>query len=88
VTWKGKPLDVLSGSEALRVSIGIDLARHPDMGILLIDRWGDLDEAGRAIVIEMADEAGCQIWTTVVGERDDDITVVIREGRHVRNRDA
>ncbi len=28
----------------------------------------------------MADRAGVQIWSTVVGERDEDVSVIIREG--------
>jgi energy-coupling factor transporter ATP-binding protein EcfA2 len=81
VTFEGKPLDLLSESERLRISVAIGLAQHPEIGIMLIDRWGDLDADRRAMVMQMADEAGCQIITTVVGERDEDITVTIREGK-------
>jgi DNA repair exonuclease SbcCD ATPase subunit len=81
VTWHGRRLELLSSSEQLRVSVALGLARHPRIAVMLIDRWGDLDDDSRRLVREMADAAGCQIWTTVVGERDQDITVTIREGR-------
>lgn len=81
VTWQGRPLSVLSSSEQLRVSVALGIAAHPDIAVMLPDRWGDLDDERRALVREMADEAGVQIITTVVGEKDEDITVVIREGR-------
>ena len=81
VTYQGRPLSVLSSSEQLRVSVALGIATHPEIGVMLIDRWQDLDDESRAIVTEMADAAGVQIWTTVVGEHDPDITVVIRDGR-------
>jgi DNA repair exonuclease SbcCD ATPase subunit len=81
VTWHGKQLSSLSSSEQLRVSIALGIATHPDIAVMLIDKWGDLDDDGRTIVREMADESGVQIWTTVVGTKDEDISVVIREGR-------
>lgn len=87
VTLDGRPLDVLSGEERLRVAVAIDIARHPEIGVMLIDRWGDLDEASRGVMRELAEASGCQIWTTIVGERDEDITVVIREGRVVEEQE-
>jgi hypothetical protein len=80
VTWQGKPLELLSGSERLRVSVALGVATHPEIAVMLIDRWGDLDDEGRAMVREMADAAGVQIWTTIVGEKDEEITIKIRDG--------
>lgn len=81
VTFTGLPMQNLSSSERLRVSVGLQIAVNPEIRIMLIDRWNDLDDDSRAIVREMADEANCQILTTVVGVKDEDITVTIREGR-------
>ncbi len=80
VTYQGTLLESISRSEQLRISVALGLARHPEIAVMLIDRWGDLDDPARKIVTEMADAANCQIWTTVVGEKDEDITVTIREG--------
>lgn len=83
VTYHGLPLANLSASERLRVSVGLGLAVNPEIRVMLIDRWNDLDDDSRQVVREMADEADCQIWSTVVGTKDEDITVVIREGKLV-----
>jgi len=88
VTWQGRPLSVLSSSEQLRVSVALGIAAHPEIAVMLIDRWGDLDDDRRAMVREMATAAGVQVWSTVVGERDEDITVTIREGRIAAGVDA
>jgi energy-coupling factor transporter ATP-binding protein EcfA2 len=80
VTWNGKALELLSGSERLRVSVAIGVATHPEIAVMLIDRWNDLDDDGRETVRAMADAAGVQIWTTIVGTRDEEITVKIRDG--------
>jgi len=80
VTLEGRPLSDLSESQRLRLSVALGVATNPEIGVMLVDKWNDLDASRRAMVIEMADAAGCQIWATVVGA-DPDATVTIREGR-------
>lgn len=80
VTYQGRKLHEMASSEALRVSVALAISDDPEIRILPIDRWGDLDEDSRAIVREMADAHDFQILTTIVGEKDEDITVVIRDG--------
>jgi hypothetical protein len=55
---------------------------------IIEDRWNDLDDDSRAVVREMADTAGFQIWSTVPGTKDEDITVEIVKGRVARVREA
>ena len=81
VTFNGRPLAQCSAAERLKISIALGLAENPAIKVMLIDRWQDLDDDSREIVRSMANEAGVQIWTTVVGSYDKDITVEIREGR-------
>jgi len=81
LVWNGRPLEDFAASEQLEVALGLDIARNPEIGIMLVDRWNDLDEELREKMFEMADAAKIQIVATTVGETDADITVIIREGR-------
>lgn len=81
VTQNGIPVSSLSSSARIRIGVALDIARHPDIGVILLDRWNDLDEERRKIVCEMCDAAGIQIIAATVGTTDPDISVVIREGR-------
>lgn len=83
LTFRGRPIDQCSTAEKLKTWFALCLAEDPAIRIMPIDRWQDLDGESRALVKSMADEAGVQIWTTVVGEDDSDITVVIRDGHMV-----
>jgi hypothetical protein len=83
LTYRGRPIDQCSTAEKLKIWFALCLAEDPAIRIMPIDRWQDLDGESRALVKSMADEAGVQIWTTVVGEDDSDITVVIRDGHMV-----
>jgi len=80
VTLHGKPSDILCTKEQLEISIQLSIAADPEIGVLLIDKWGDLDEKNRELIFEIADAADMQIITTVVGTKDDDITVIIVDG--------
>jgi hypothetical protein len=83
LTYRGRPIEQCSTAEKLKIWFALCLAEDPAIRIMPIDRWQDLDGESRALVKSMADEAGVQIWTTVVGEDDSDITVVIRDGHMV-----
>jgi hypothetical protein len=80
VTLNGIASENLCSREQLEISFGLGVAAKPGIGLMLIDKWGDLDEDGRKVVVDLADEAGLQIITTVVGDKDEDITVHIRAG--------
>jgi len=79
--WNCAPLKDLSSSQEIRVATDIGIAFGKDVKVALIDRWGDLDDKSRAIVVERTNAAGVQIISTVVGTHDPDITVTIEDGR-------
>lgn len=81
VTYQGRPMDVMSSAEQLRISVSLAVAEESDIRLLPIDKWTDLDDDSRAVIREIADAHDYQIITTVVGTRDPDITVEIMDGK-------
>jgi hypothetical protein len=74
------PLDQASGAQRLRVSVGIGLALNPRLKILLIRDASLLDEESLALVSDMAQNAGAQIWLERVGTADR-TAVIISDGQ-------
>ena len=79
VTFRDMPLTQASQAEAIRVSMAIGLALNPELKIVLIRDGSLLDTDSRALVAELADNAGAQVWIEVVGT--DSGGVVIEDGK-------
>lgn len=79
VTLNGLPLEQASDAERIRVSVGIGLAMHPKLKMLMIRNASLLDSDGMALVRQMAHDAGAQFWLERVG-RDAETTVEIIDG--------
>lgn len=80
VTFNAIPFAQASESEKLRVSLAMGLAMNPKLKVVLIRDGSLLDKQSLAIVEEMAQAAGAQVWLERVGE-DGPTTYVIEEGR-------
>lgn len=79
VTLNGLPLEQASSAEQLRVSLAMGIALNPKLKVLLIRDGSLLDESSLALVAEMAEKAGAQVWLEVVGKGG--VGIVIEDGR-------
>jgi len=79
VLLDGIPLEQSSGAQRLRCAVAMGLALNPDLKVMLIHDGSLLDEKSLAIVVEMAKEAGAQVWIEKVGDGSE-CTVVIEDG--------
>jgi hypothetical protein len=73
------PFEQAAASEQLRVSMAVALATHPKLPIALIRDASLLDGDALALVGEMAEAAGAQVWLEMVGPAGD--AVVIEDGQ-------
>jgi hypothetical protein len=79
VTYKSLPLSQASFAEQLRISVAIGLALSKGLKVMLIREGSMLDDQNRAMVAEMAEKAGAQLWLEVVG-KGKDCSVIIEDG--------
>jgi hypothetical protein len=79
VTLDGLPLEQASSAEQLRVSLAMGIGLNPKLKVLLIRDGSLLDEKSLALVAEMAEEAGAQVWLEIVGKGG--VGVVIEDGQ-------
>lgn len=79
VTFGGLPLSQASAAEQLRVSVAVAIALNPKLRVLLIRDASLLDSQSLAMVAQMAEQAGAQVWLERV-EQDSATTVVIEDG--------
>lgn len=79
VLYKGTPFSQASSAARLRTSVAIGLAMNPELKVLLIRDGSLLDEENLAMVAQMAEEAGAQVWIERVG-KGDEVSVVIEDG--------
>jgi hypothetical protein len=80
VTFNDLPLEQASTAEQLRVSVAIGLALNPKLKVLLVRNGNALDSKSLALVSEMAEKAGAQIWMERVAESAEGVTVMIEDG--------
>lgn len=78
VTLQGVPLEQASQAEQLRVSVAMGLALNPEIRVLLVRDGSLLDDQSTALLGELADRAGAQVWLEVVGTGG--VGVVIEDG--------
>lgn len=83
VTFEGIPLDQVSSSVQLRVSIAIGLALNPTLKVLLIRNGNLLDDDSLKLVAEQAAEAGAQVWMEYVTSDADGVSVMLEDG-HIK----
>lgn len=79
ITLRGIPLVQASAAEQLRVSLAMGLALNPKLKVILIRDGSLLDEKSLAVVGEMAEAAGAQVWLERVG-KGGEVGVVIEDG--------
>lgn len=79
VLFDGVPFSQASRAQQIRTSIAIGLALNPTLKVLLIKDGSLLDDDGLALVVQMADENGAQVWIERVGEKDES-AIIIEDG--------
>lgn len=81
VFYKGLPFDKrqLSQEEVIRVSFALAIAAAPNLRNVLIRDGAMLDNKHRAIIAEMAEAAGVQVYMEVVG--DHGAMIVFEDGK-------
>jgi DNA repair exonuclease SbcCD ATPase subunit len=82
VTYRGIPLDQVSTSERIRISVAIGLAMNPKLRVLLVRNGNDLDADNLEMVRKMAEEADAQVWIERI-EGAGESVVVIEDGEVV-----
>ena len=81
----GVPFEQASDAERLKASIQIAMALNPKLRVVRVRDGSRLDEDNLALLGELADKAGFQVWVERVGS-DGKVGVVIEDG-HVRGQD-
>tara|TARA_R110000868_G_scaffold43603_1_gene146289 strand:+ start:112 stop:1497 length:1386 start_codon:yes stop_codon:yes gene_type:complete len=79
VTFDGIPLEQVNEAKRIEVSMAIALAGDKPGKIVLIRNGSQLDEENMALVADIAQKAGAQLWLERVGTGDAG-AVVIRDG--------
>lgn len=79
VTFQSLPIEQASAAEQLKVSMAMALARNPELKVALIRDGSLLDAESMAVVQELAEKAGAQVWIEVVGAPED-AAVLIEDG--------
>lgn len=80
ITFNGLPFDQASSAEQLKVSVAIGLVLNPTLRVLLIRDGSLLDADSLALVAQMAEEAGGQVWVERVSDGEE-CSVVIEDGQ-------
>jgi DNA repair exonuclease SbcCD ATPase subunit len=79
VILNGLPFEQASQAEQLQVSVAMAIALNPDLKVMLIRDGSLLDKASLALLAEMAEAAGAQVWIEMVGK--DGAGIVIEDGQ-------
>lgn len=78
VVWNGTPEAKLSASQRLRLSAQIEMARHPQLRVMIVRNGDLLDDKRFAELCELAKEMSYQIWVeSVRGARTDDAVEIV-----------
>ena len=86
VLYKNVPVDQISASEKLKVSMAIAMALNPEMKVILITDASLFDAASMAEVEKIAEENGYQIWLELVDDSGQ-VGIVIEDGSVVATKD-
>lgn len=79
VMFNGIPFSQASSAEQIRVSVAMGLAMNPTLKVLLIRNGSLMDEDALALVAEMAEAAGAQVWIERV-DSSGSVGIVIEDG--------
>lgn len=79
LTYVGLPLDQASSAEQLRVSVAIAAALNPSLKVMLLRDGSLLDDKSMALLADLAEKHGLQVWVERVG-KDQHVSVVIEDG--------
>ncbi len=85
-TFGGVPLSQASQAERLRVSVAIGAALNPRLKVMLVREGSLLDQDSLAMLEELADKTGSQIWIERVSDKDPG-AVIIEDGSVVNASD-
>lgn len=76
--YQNLPFDQASYAVRLKVSFSMAMAMNPKLRICLIRDGAMLDDKNRAALVQMAKDAGAQVWLEIVGEKG--ATLVMEDG--------
>lgn len=79
VIHNGLPFSQASTGEQLRVSVAVGMALNPKLRVIFIRDGSLIDDAGLALIAEMADKKDYQVWLETVHSKDP-TAVVIEDG--------
>lgn len=79
VLYNGIPLDQASQAERIRVSFAVAMAANPKLKVVFIRDGSLLDESNLALVAEMAEEHGYQVWIEKV-DSSGKVGIVLEDG--------
>ncbi len=68
VLYRGVPFGDASRSERMRISAGIGMSANPELRVMRIDDGEALDSESLAVLDELAEEHGYQVWISKVSE--------------------
>lgn len=80
VEFKGEPFSQASGAQQLRVSVAMGFALAPELKVALIRNGSLLDDKSLALVAEVAQKNGGQVWIERVG-KGEECTVILEAGQ-------
>jgi len=87
VFYKDIPVDQVSASEKLKVSMAIAMALNPELKVILITDASLLDSDSMAEIERIAEENGFQIWLELV-DNTGKVGIVIEDGMVKPNAEA
>ena len=79
VLFNGQPFAEASGAEQVRASVGIGAAMHPELRVQIIRNGSLLDDESMALLADLAEQHGSQVWIERVGDGDDG-AIIIEDG--------
>ncbi len=82
VTLDGVPFDQASSAQQLRVSVALAMSGNPKLKVIRIKQGAFLDDDNLALIAEMAEERGYQIWIERV-DSTGKVGIVIEDGEVV-----
>lgn len=81
------PFSQAGTAEKIKASVGIAMALNPDLRVMLIDEGSELDSESRALVADLAEKQGYQVWMARVDESGA-VGFVIEDGALAEHKEA
>lgn len=80
VTFDGIPLSQASQAAKIRIGVAIGVALNPKVPVFLVRNGSLLDEDSQALLEQLAEENGAQVWMEVVEKDAGKVQVLIEDG--------